>query len=446
MLSDPYVRIQIGQVLAWLICLTITHRSLKSSKIGWRRSPFLVICFGYYAASVASNLMRYLSNDRTVLSVMGGEDYLAGTLAWYGCLVVATAAYLVVRKRNNRNMQRFGAIAGVLRDSRLELIYVAIFLSGLIGYFANPFRSTDFGHLAPTSYNSILMGGLMVAGVCLTVANAGAVPLLFVRPALGIPCLTAIILLFTFSGSKALGAVFTLYVAAILYKSSPQRGMRTLRLALVPMCIYGAFLSLMAATNYRFKNSDATSSGAGAAAIGRFTHQEVFAVVWANAEWRSDMRERYLLGQLTSIVPGFLWDGKPRNPALEINQLYVNRGSPGAASPFVFGSLLLCTGSFGVFFVIPIFAGGMALLDAHICDLRRYPHLEWTYCFSIIMMVETVFLIPVIMLPILLWLRRALVRAETEYNRRSATRAGSGGVGRSLAGASNHRPFAGIKN
>ncbi len=401
-MREPYVYIQLGQLLAWLICVTVTRHFLKQRKLTWRTSPYLLICFGYYLACIASNVLRYLLDDRTALWVIDVQDYLHGTVAWFGCLVISTAGYLLLRKRPSLRIGLVRTTTNRLTGSRLEIFYAMLFLAGVIGYVENPFRGMDYGQLAPKSYESILTGGLMVAGVCTAIAASGAVPLFIMRPAVGLPCIATMIVLLTYSGSKAMGAVFSVYILSLIFTLRKQIRFRRWSWIGMTASAFIAFASLIASNAFRFQTSEVSTANAFAASLGRFTHQEVMAVLWANPDWRSISRADYIYAEVASFVPGFLWEGKPRNPALEINRLYVHNGSPAAASPFVFGSLMIATNSVGMFFATLLFAGAMAVLDSRLCGLSRYLHLEWTYLYCLVMVFETVYLVGVILMAVLL--------------------------------------------
>jgi hypothetical protein len=381
--------VQLG--LCAIYCLVV-RAFLQRSGSTWRQSPFLSLCLGYSVACAASNFMRYSMQDRTALGVIGEQEYIEGTVVWWVCLTLTTAGYCALhRRRGATSCSQPMTTAG--SRGRLETFYGLISAVGLIGFLTNPYRNVNYGNLNPSSPEAIVIGGLMVGGIFTMILATGAVGLFIVRPTLGYIPLLLTIFLFTYSGSKGMSAVLVLYIVYLTWKMKTRRPVWKVLRLLLPLMIYAVGLVLTLAVSFRGGGSDVRLSNAASTSLTRFTQQDVVAVLWANPDWMRESRNSYVFAQFASFVPGSLWHDKPRNPAYQVNALYAPGGSVTAASVSVFGSLLIACGRWA--FLPPLIVLGflLAKLDRYVCSFPNYLELEWTYVFSLVMILETVYVL-----------------------------------------------------
>lgn len=387
-----YTFAQYVQLALCVLYFVLTSAALRLRRSTWGRSPFLLLCLGYSVACAASNLMRAHSLDRTAQWVIAEEDYLRGTVVWWLSLISLTVGYLAIRMRHPKKVETPRPAARASRN-RPEQFYAVLFVVGLTAFAFNPYRNVDFGHLNPSSPEAILIGGLLVSGVFTMMLTAGSLGLFIVQPVWGVLPVAATVGILTYSGSKGIGALLVIYIAYLIWKMRARRFAWRLANLLLPLVIYASGLALRQATMFRYGSSGLGLSGAVSMSLSRFTQQDVVAVLWANGDWMSDFSPRYSFAQVASFVPGFLWSDKPRNPAYEINALYARHGSVSAASPSVFGSLLIVFGPWWFLPAIALLGAILARLDRRISAFAHYREIEWTYLYSIAMMFETVYVL-----------------------------------------------------
>ena len=387
-----YTVTQYVQLALCILYYLLASAALRLRRTTWGRSPLLMVCLGYAVACAGSNLMRALSLDRTAQWVIPEQEYLKGTVVWWLSLFSVTAGYLAIRPRSGKAPDSFRS-AALAHRNRPEQFYAALFVVGLTAFAFNPYRKVDFGHLNPSSPEAILIGGLLVGGIFTMMLTAGALGLFIVQPVWGVLPVALTVGILTYSGSKAIGAVLVVYVAYLIWKMRTRRFAWKLANLLLPLVIYASGLALRQASTFRYGSSDIGFSRAVTTAVHRFTQQDVVAVLWGNPEWVSDFAGRYSYAQVASFVPGFLWSGKPRNPAYEINALYAWHGSVSAASPSMFGSLLIMCGRWCFLPAIALLGAILARLDRRISTFPHYREVEWTYLYSVAMMFETVFVL-----------------------------------------------------
>jgi hypothetical protein len=428
---STYTIAQYVQLFLCTVYYVLVRACLRRTRTTWASRPFLMVVLGYSVLCAVSNLMRESALDRTALWVIPKDEYLRGTLMWWLSLFSATAAYLAVHARF-RNVSRTRRPS--VRSSRCpaEYFYAALFLVGLTAFAFNPYRNVVYGHLNPSSPDVILIGGLLVGGIFTMMLTAGALGLFLLQPVWGaIPAAAAVGIL-TYSGSKGISALFVIYVAYVIWRMRHGRLVWKIASFLLPLVIYGSGLALREAVVFRYGGSEVPASAAVSMAISRFSQEEVFAVLWANPEWVSDFRPLYSLAQVTAFVPGFLWSGKPHNPAYEIDALYARNGPVSAASPSVFGSLLIMCGRWGLLPSVVLLGVILSFLDRRTAAFGNYHEIEWTYVYSIAMIFETVYVLAVIGISLSAWClyatRYANMRSRPAALRLWTVRGGAAGT------------------
>ena len=417
--TEAYIWLQAGQTVLCLIALLFCSLKLRRSGLTWRECPFLLILFGYWPACIASNCFHYVNTDFPARSVMEDGDMLAGTSVLIAAYLLSAVGYLASRRRERPDNSQ-GIVPDAVRNQGglIDVAALVLVLGGLVTLAINPYRAGDFGIYDNTSTANLRVGGLLLSGVSLIAASAGITPLILRHPWFGIPCLAAVFLELTRSGSKAQGAVFALYVAMVFWQARRSQMVRQSRKAFaVMLCLFIPW-SLSEASKVRFRKSDGNLLAAASTAVGRFTQQEVFSVLAAQDDWRREFRVQYIVDNIASFVPGFLWSGKPINPAYEINRLYAPHGAISAASPSVFGSFLIGGGIAAALFGALLLGRLFASFDRRMVRRPWYLYLEWTYAGMVISVYETTFvpaLIQWMIMAALDWMcARATVKSDMQ--------------------------------
>ena len=315
---------------------------------------------------------------------------------------------------------------GILRKTRLWYICCATVL--VAGLYLNPFRGRDYGVLNATDVYDLSTGGLLVSGILLFLLSAVTIPLLICRSILGLGFLLISLWLLLGTGSKAIGVVYFVVTCLELFRAGGKFWTKCgrWRLSVTNIFLMGTAAIAVAAicaallaksVSKRYGGEHVAVTAAASAAVGRFTQQELACLIHAEDDWREKFARTYIVDTVLSFVPGFVWHGKPKNPAYEINSL-MGRGFT-AASPFLFGAIFLaCDGHayWPLLVIVAVLLGGIDRLLSGRREVDFTDHIFWYLLYTNAMLFEGNFVIWLIQLFILVlwvaWLRRCVAFAN----------------------------------
>jgi len=412
-----YIQFALSMALGFLAWVII--RRIGTS---WDKAPFVWVITGYGAFSAISNLIRWELFDHTALWVITEDLYLYATLWWCASLIVSVLAYLwmlnQLEKRVSTSVQCQAVVNGVHRASarvplshRVRFYIVAgIFLALL--YLLNPFGKKDLGILAPKSIDSMAQGGLLIGSFIFNTLAAVAVCLLRYSPMVGLLAVSGVVWQYTGSGSKGLSVMYLLYLATFVWHQRRQKRWRIISLIVTVGLLASIIVVLPIAISARYGGRYFFTEAL-PILLGRFTQQDAAAVLWASPTWRASFAPLYIKHTLLSFIPGFLFRGKPINPAYEINALYFGGvGIISAASPSLFGAILIVVKEWLYWPTLILIIFIICKLDAFFC---RHPLVEdtrfdygWLYFYTLVVLFEATFVMAFVQLAIVFVWRQFL--------------------------------------
>jgi hypothetical protein len=399
MFQLDYLSVQIGEALLCALGAYFSWTSFRG-RLPKRIPLALVVLYGYWFACIGSNFLRWAFGQWTALAVIDDGEYLFGATVWCVIMGIFTYAYLAATPFGDdvRAKPRPLVFPSEKRTlSRKAIAYcILVFGFGLTIYFLNPFRTVDFNLLTPSSVEEIVMGGLMISSVATMIAAAPVAGILLHRPLLGFLAVGTVTWLLANSGSKAIGAVFSGYMAALAFRNRRSMKLTAASWFLIPILLVGSVAAFRYAQTVRAGPSDDPVSLADSvgAAVVRFTQHDVFVVLWANPDFTASIRSNYVLAQITGFIPGFLWPDKPPNPAYEIND-FCAFGNTSAASVSVFGTLLIAAGRPWLFLLTAILGVYACRFDQFLQRSRDFGILEWNHFYMLVSIFETVYVLAV---------------------------------------------------
>jgi hypothetical protein len=408
-----YLQLQLMQIVFGLVLFGVIYSRLRKRGTPISQVPFLIVLIGYVLASAISNALRELTYDWTALRKIGALDYLVATVWWCASVCLTVVFYFAGSHSKFGRVKKPWAehaaapmVMKTLSLARTPYIIVGFLVLGSI--YLNPFRNTDFGVLTARSESDLVVGGLLTASLLAALFSGISIPLFLSNIWLGLGAVGISIVLFVGTGSKGMAPIFLLMTVwtLIRYRSLPTlRQSRYLFRLLLPLFALSIPLVLLYSVRNRFQTDSIDLTQAISAALGRFTQQDVAAVIQQSGTWREAFREEYLRGVILSFVPGFLWPGKPINPAYAINSLYSYGFT--AASPSLFGSLLIGTSDWAYWLVLPVISYGIGIFDNYFAGTRSAEirvHYEWYLIYSWCALFEGNWVIWVVqILTLLLW-------------------------------------------
>lgn len=244
----------------------------------------------------------------------------------------------------------------------------------LIAKLANPYSGVDFGTQTASTETELQVGGLLIDGILTYCYTAFALAFLTLSFSAGIPFFLIGVFFLIATGSKGMAAGYVVFAFFALRKrnSLPSQAVSKGRLVFYGAIATGLSLTaLTLATRLRFGTDDVSVLSALMSSVGRFTQQDVAAVVFSLDLWLSGFRWEYISGTLYAFIPGFIFPDKPINPAYEINNVY--GGGFTAASASIFGSLLIIFGYYLYWLALFGFAFLSAKIDKRITSIHRIP-------------------------------------------------------------------------
>ena len=421
-MPHDYALLQWIQIGASAVMLLVGRAFLKINSRTLTEAPFLPVVSGYIAASAMSNLIRYRTDDITALRGITEKEYSEATSWWLCSAALFLFVYLLIVSllgaRPSRGADR---VMNLLKGMRSRYIFVVIVL--LVSYFLNPFRLRDYGVLTATTSADLQVGGLLISGFLTQLIAAVSLPIALARLWSGLPFLAISVAILLATGSKAIAAVYVVvcgFKAHTTERSSTRfSGLKRKIRSWFVLAILGACAGLLVVVSVskRFNSSDVSLKSAMSASVVRFTQQDVASMIYARSEWRSELSRRYVRDTLYSFVPGFIWPGKPHNPAYEINALWGQNFT--AASPSLFGALFLaCNGAW--YWSLLMFSGlSLGLIDGvtlRAQGIELSSHLHWLSIFNTAMLFEANFVIWFVQLIVLvawrLWLVQRMRRQQ----------------------------------
>jgi len=241
------------------------------------------------------------------------------------------------------------------------------------------------------------IGGLLVSAFIVNTLATVAVCLLRYKFPIGLLAISLVTWLYTHSGSKGMSAMYLLYLATVVWRHRYQIRLGVLSWLLILGLLVFITIALPLGVKSRYGGSYSFIEAA-AIAVGRYTQQDVSAVLWSFSEWREAFAKSYVVDNLLSFFPGFLFAGKPMNPAYAINALYFGGGGPiSAASPSLFGAILIVTQEWLYWPVLLLTLIIIYKLDTFFC---RHPQVrvlrfdyEWLYFYTLMVLFEATFVI-----------------------------------------------------
>jgi hypothetical protein len=156
------------------------------------------------------------------------------------------------------------------------------------------------------------------------------------------------------------------------------------------------------------------------AALGRFTMQDVGAVIYANEAWREGFQRTYLSDNLLAFIPGMFFPGKPLNPSYEINALYYNGISViSSAAPSLFGALLIATGNWLYWPALAIVVWLLGKSEQYfVRTAAPADDFSWLIVFSFALLLEGVYVAPVLFFAVAYSWRRRIIGLQRRIRER----------------------------
>lgn len=336
----------------------------------------------YNLLSSLSNLIRSSLGHHTALDVIGSQEYVVASIWWFCSITLFSVFYCIARAPNLRNAIATNAAATnngtAVQEQRIKFvqkrIYFTILMLLLIAKLANPYSGVDFGTQTASTETELQVGGLLIDGILTYTYTAFALAFLTLSFFAGIPFFLIGVFFLIATGSKGMAAGYVVFAFFALRKrnSLPSQAVSKGRLVFYGAIATGLSLTaLTLATRLRFGTDDVSVLSALMSSVGRFTQQDVAAVVFSLDLWLSGFRWEYISGTLYAFIPGFIFPDKPINPAYEINNVY--GGGFTAASASIFGSLLIIFGYYLYWLALFGFAFLSAKIDKRITSSHRIP-------------------------------------------------------------------------
>jgi hypothetical protein len=266
----------------------------------------------------------------------------------------------------------------------------------------------------PQSLGEIAIGGLLVNAFIVNTLATVAVCLLRYKFLVGLLAISLVTWLYTTFGSKGMSAIYLLYLTTVFWRHRYQMRLGVLSWLFIFGSLVFFAIALPLGVKSRYGGSYSFIEAA-AVAVGRYTQQDVSAVLWSFSEWRKAFAKSYFVDNLLSFIPGFLFAGKPINPAYAINALYFGGSGPiSAASPSLFGAIIIVTQEWLYWPVLLIVLIIIYKLDEFFC---RHPKVrvlrfdyEWLYFYTLTLLFEATFTLALGQLFIVFLWRRLLMK------------------------------------
>jgi hypothetical protein len=354
---------------------------LRFRKISIYQYSFFLVIHAYNVLSSISNLIRFSLNHHYSLSVISEQDYIAASIWWAGSIFLFSVAYLGAKVRISdraiplsRDQRRNDGAVGQNEPIKPRLFtYLVVLVVVLLIKIFNPFASVEFGTQTAQSLGDLQVGGSLIDGLLTYVYTALALAILPLSPLFGLPAFLVGIYFLLSTGSKGMAAGYVIFAYLLFSKRRNNLLVKTKKRP----AVIGGLIALVAsatlltlASRIRFGVADISVTDALTAAVGRFTQQDVAAVIYTLDDWRERFQVDYVMGNIMAFIPGFLNFAKPINPAYEINAVY--GGSFTAASPSIFGALLIAFGSIMYWPVLTLIASAASWLDTKLIKLQPY--------------------------------------------------------------------------
>lgn len=357
--------IQISIIAHSLLIFIIMYFFARKRQFPIYNFGFCLVVLAYSALSGMSNIIRDSIGHYTSLRAISEEEYSSAAQWWILSITLYCGIYFLTRSENFRSaggdlqhsyIRKYHGFDDFRNTSAVYVIFtLSIFILSL--KFFNPYSKLDFGTITASSYNDLQVGGLLVDGILTYIYTALALAILPLSLWFGIPSvLLATYFLFA-TGSKGMAAGYIIFVYFAFQSRNNSNKIKITYLRkylLMAGAILFASMLVVYSSRTRFGEDDISLISALSSSVGRFTQQDVSAVVYTFDEWRSAFQIEYVKGNLLAFLPGFLFPLKPINPAYEINNIY--GGNFTAASPSIFGALFIIFNTYGYWIALPIFS------------------------------------------------------------------------------------------
>ena len=401
--------------ILWLL----SYRFISKKKISVRQFPFLNVLVLYFVLSALSNLLRSKLNHHNAENIIGLESYGYSLIWWLLSAFLFAIIYIRTVSKNlkfNKSVNNSLILSFSHENSLLFILkklYILISIILVILIFLNPFSGSDYGVLSAKDESDLKVGGLLIGGLLLILLTSIVIPLLLVSPLFSISGIIFCVVMMINSGSKGMAGAYIVYIIFYLIKYkhySPVFKNNNLRKIFIGVSLISIPFIITLANQLRFGDSSIGLLESLMSVVGRFTQQDVASVIFSKDEWRENFRFEYNLGMISSFIPGFIYPGKPLNPAYAINEIY-GMGFT-AASPSLFGSLLIST-YFTFYWPLLVFLafiiGKIEGIFTSSKKINCLPHFEWYLLYSWISLFEGNFVIWIFQLSVLFVWRKILL-------------------------------------
>lgn len=368
-------------LLESFLILSFIFVSIRFQNISIFEYSFLLVVHAYSVLCAISNLIRFDLNHHYSLKVISEDDYMSASIWWALSIFLFSVAYLAAKVRvSGRTTARSGG--QLLQDEPFDqnepikpklVAYLIVLFAALLIKIFNPFSNIEFGVQSATSVNDLHVGGLLIDGLITYIYTALALAILPISFIFGVPAFLIGTYFLLITGSKGMAAGYVIFAYLSFSKRANYVLVKTKKLPTVVgglIALIASSVLLTMASRLRFSVDDISAIDALTASVGRFTQQDVTAVIYTFNTWREGFQVDYVLGNIMAFVPGFVNFVKPINPAYEINAVY--GGSFTAASPSLFGALLIAFGSLMYWPALTLMAAAASWLDKKLINLQPY--------------------------------------------------------------------------